>query len=492
MANKKITTKGFDELIADLNNSSNTAKVIQGKEVRLFDNFINKNKKIDASENILRNVFLKSLCLITEFRKLIFKELDINFRQKDNNHVFSEVSFLSVPEGSNKKGGKFKLDGLLIIERNNEIIDAIGFEFKSGKNKIEPEQIDNYLKLAKAVGISKFITISNEYSSNPKLLPYSVKTSKAVNVCHLSWNYILGMANILVNDNDTNIEDIDQKNLMQEVIYLFNSPAFEIDNFKVLKGLKDIRSKIIEEKITAKSKIEDYLELLDSWIQEEKDLAVQLSVMLGVRVSIKIPKEVNSMDSRREQLKKQLIDSKELKSEYIIPNAIDTIKTSYNILNNYISMYVTLKDKSSSLVNDRIIYLRESLKDCRKYSKDFSSFDDFIQYLFIEIKIKKAKESKKIYLKDIIDYESFIDSNKINGKWFMNIYKQDQYKDKEINEIKIGLTKPIENFKKSTIEKIFITQYEHLVFNFYSFIVEHLKKNTPKAPSKNEQTIIAD
>jgi hypothetical protein len=96
-------------------------------------------------------------------------------------------------------------------------------EVKTNRNDLDEKQISEYLNIAKEYGISKFLTISNQFVAFSIQSPTNIQPPKHVTLYHLSWTYILTIANILIADNETNIEDVDQLEVMKEIAVYFES-----------------------------------------------------------------------------------------------------------------------------------------------------------------------------------------------------------------------------------------------------------------------------
>ena len=150
-----------------------------------------------GDEMALTSVFLSSLRLIKEFRKMILSSAKISSGGKI--YVYTEIEFPDNPDS--------RVDGLLLIERGGIIKDAAIFEMKNGKNELDQTQINRYIHLAKSFNIPKLITISNQFVSDPTQFPIFIRAPKGITLFHFSWSYLLTLAHILLFDNDTNIED---------------------------------------------------------------------------------------------------------------------------------------------------------------------------------------------------------------------------------------------------------------------------------------------
>ena len=193
---------------------------IIGLSVSAFEELLRTNKELNirparlipfykpGDELALASIFLSSLRLVNEFRNQIFKAIGLSLSNQIL--IYTEAEFVLFD--------KKRIDGLILVVRGKKIIDAVLIEVKNKSVELNKEQIQNYVNIAKAYGIPKLLTISNQFVSFPTQTPVNVKTPKNVSTYHLSWSYLLTIAHILLMDNDTNIADQDQVEIMGEVV----------------------------------------------------------------------------------------------------------------------------------------------------------------------------------------------------------------------------------------------------------------------------------
>ncbi|MBT4722156.1 hypothetical protein HOB30_00160 [Candidatus Falkowbacteria bacterium] len=254
----------FQKMLEDRKNK------ITAQEARLIPTY--------KSEQNIASVFLASLPLIKEFQQNFLKQAGL---QKGKLYVFTEIQLpLDIDNGKQKRP-----DGLILKITGGKIIDAALLEVKHHGNDLKKEQIESYIEVAKQYEIPKIITISNQFVNKPTESPLHIKTPKAVSLFHFSWSYILTLAHLLLFKAD-NIKDSDQINIMNEVVKYFEDPNSGVTGFTKMKtgwknDIENIRRKIVNE-ITEN--------IITSWQQETKDMALILSRKCGRLVSTKITK----------------------------------------------------------------------------------------------------------------------------------------------------------------------------------------------------------
>jgi hypothetical protein len=149
---------------------------------------------------------------------------------KEHGAINGEVETFIEPEFK-VSTKKIRPDGLIQISRGKRIWRAI-FEFKTGKNQLEANQINQYLELAKQEKIDALITVSNQVldatSSHPTFGVDSrrLRTTKLV---HLSWLEIITECIIL--SEHTGVEDSERDWILKELIRFLQSDASGASEF---------------------------------------------------------------------------------------------------------------------------------------------------------------------------------------------------------------------------------------------------------------------
>jgi len=123
-------------------------------------------------------------------------------------------------------------DGLIRIKRGSKSWSAL-VEVKTGSNRLETEQLENYLDVARAEGFDALITISNEIPAIAGTHPTKVDKRKlrSVSLHHVSWSQVLSEA--VLQKEFRGVADPDQAWILGELIrYLEHqkSGALEFDD----------------------------------------------------------------------------------------------------------------------------------------------------------------------------------------------------------------------------------------------------------------------
>jgi hypothetical protein len=123
-------------------------------------------------------------------------------------------------------------DGLIRVTRGSRTWTAL-VEVKTGKSELEPQQLENYLDIAREQGYDALITISNEIPPVAGQHPTKVDKRKLrkVELHHWSWTYLLSTA--VMQKEHRGVSDPEQAWILGELIRYLEHPrsgAMELDD----------------------------------------------------------------------------------------------------------------------------------------------------------------------------------------------------------------------------------------------------------------------
>lgn len=424
----------FDELVA--------SKQIKISEARLIP-FSKPGDEIS-----LTSVFLSSLKLIKEFKKTLLN--DVKMIGGGKLHVYTEVCF------GNQKD---RPDGLILVEKAGIIVDAALLELKNGSNELVLEQVERYATIAKELNIPKVITVSNQFVSEPTQSPLNLKNTKTLSFYHFSWSYILTIGHILLTSKETKIEDEDQAEVMKEVLNYFESDKSCICGLNSMKpGWTEVVNKI-NCGTTIRFEDEHTKQAVQSWQQQEMDIALKLSKNLGLIVSSGEAKYKSDLGKRLEDDAKELINENVLRSSLRIKGAASRICMNAYMDKRVIEMQISLRVPTDKKVKGQMSWLEKQLQDCKK--KNEQSFAGIQDSLRIDIFFKNTTKPERV-------------------RWEEFWARYESIKDKEIREFGIILFKDFgKDFSSRTK---FVSNIEKMAIDFYKVLVEHLRNSEIVAP----------
>lgn len=439
-----LTLQDFDSL------------VVSGKELHLQPARLIPFYK-PGDEMALTSIFLSALRLILEFRRQIFQTIGLS--QSNEIKIYTEAEFVLFD--------KKRVDGLILVIRGKKIIDAVILEVKNKNNELNESQILDYLQIAKEYGIPKLLTISNQFVSFPTQSPLNIKTPKQVSTYHLSWSFILTIANILLTENDNNIADVDQIEIMREITDYFESPNSGVLGFSQMKpGWTELTQKA---NAGTSLKISDTFvdETVSSWLQEERDMALILSRELGLLVKSGNLKFKDNLSERIKYEKKELTSKSRLESVLQINGAASPLEIRACFDRKNIEMSSSLRPPHDKKVRGQISWINNQLKSSERKNPDL--FNSIKLDILIEIYLKFVKDPLRLQLAELDSAPDIIGAREI--KSFGILYIKD-------------LGRKFES-RKGVVDLI-----EKMLIDYYQGVMQHLKrweKPVPQITKKPEQ-----
>lgn len=406
----------------------------------------------------LSSIFLSSLRLVKEFRETILAS--VNLRRSRTMLYLTEFYFTDSSLKENR------LDGIVLSLTKGKIKDAAVFEFKAKKSQIESRQIERYLDLTSTyLKLSKFVTVSEEQTSDPTLLPYKLsKTPRRVSVYHLSWSYIKTQAHLLLQESgEDSIEDIDQVHIMSEVLDYLESDTLGLTNFdRMGKGWKDLVKGV---KSGLKPTNELITEAAGDWYQEQNDIALKLSKKLGLLVSTNLSRGSKAYEKQITSYSNQILKKHELSFHLRVKDVNSDITVSANLFSEVQTVSYTITPPLDKGNKAKCTWLIKQFEKSQKKAPDgFKHREEEIQ---IAIGLKYMSTDIIIPFKDIYTLADVVPN------------------DKEITEFSLLLSNQLGATFKSPVK--FVTELEDLVFDHYSLFVENFKTWVPPAPKMKEE-----
>ncbi len=276
-----------------------TQEEFETKRSRLFPNGNTDNEIATTS------IFLSSLSAVKEYREELLSEIGVKKIKNQNVclHTFCEL------ENVTKEN---RPDGLIVVTSGklNPIIEWACFvEAKVGSNLLDENQVDRYATFAREIGINNIITISNELVTNPTQSPIKLK-KRSFNLYHWSWAFLKVTALRLIKTDSVSEEDH---------IFILQELRRYIDGHKKLsnyvnmgKEWKDAVTKIHSHTPEQKIDLTTVTNVVDSYVQEEKDISLQLTDKSDFHI------ELIAKEDRKETVAKMLQSKKVITSEFML------------------------------------------------------------------------------------------------------------------------------------------------------------------------------
>lgn len=423
----------FEDLYACLGLESQ--EQLNKRKVRLFP----LGKAID--EVATTSIYLASLCAVKEYREELLTKLGVSKVANQN------VQLQAYVEVSDKDGNR--PDGLLVLTsgKRTPIIEWVAFvESKVGNNDLQDEQISRYVEFGKTVGVKNIITISNQLVSTPNDSPVKLKGRNSCKLYHWSWQYLKVTAQFL---NRTNaVKDEDHVYILEELYRYFNDHK-NITNFTNM-GKNWSEASIAIHDLSPEQKVKASLvdEVLTPYIQEEKDVALQLTAGTAHYV------QLLTKGDRFEELSFSLQKSKTLVSSYIVDN---DKSNSFDIEIDFIRQSVCC---STTVVVDK----GKAQAQTTALLKMFESESGYTDSIYIDAYYPRNKKMESQTLAYLFKQKEEGSSYSILNKSFGDEVKKFTIRTKDL----LG-----KDFKAT---KNFITQLELIAERFLTQVVVNIKR----------------
>ena len=307
---------------------------------------------------------LAGMSAIQPLSKTLLGEIGQFVGLRSKLECYSQVVFKNDPGK-----GKFRPDGLIELQNGKRIWRSI-VESKIGREVLNAEQIQAYIQLAKANGISSIITISNQFASLPTHHPVKIdRLPKGISIYHWSWAHVLTTAIIKLEADE--IGSGHQRYLLSEFTRYFEHPSTGIERFTQMNPeWKDVVTQVQQGAgLSRKTDQDKVMDTVASWHQETRDLCLHLTESLKQKVRPRLPaKYVTDPGLRLRNEIKHLKETSHLKFTLTVPDAADDINVIADIRGRTISVSMDLeapRDKKTgkARINWLLRQLRSSKPD---------------------------------------------------------------------------------------------------------------------------------
>lgn len=269
-------------------------------------------------------------------------------------------TFIEVPFTLN--GANFRPDGLIRVTRGQKSWIAL-VEVKTGRNDLEPDQISNYLDIAREQGFDAVITISHEVATTPGIHPVPVdkRKLKKVSLYHLSWSRIQTEA--LIEQFNHLVSDPDQAWILSEFVrYITNqkSGAWDFDDM----GPNWVAIRNASALGTVRAGDKETLNVVAKFDQLLAYCGMELSRSLGVNVQQRLTRKDRNDNVARLQAQALLLaKSGELTGGLIVPNAVAPIDIVVDLRASRVDCSATFDAPAEGRSSTRINWLLRQLSD---------------------------------------------------------------------------------------------------------------------------------
>lgn len=295
---------------------SSTSEFLESGEVARLIPVIADSRR----EQRVVSVFLATMSAVPGFAQVLLSSLGVRLGKRSVIDTFTEVVLKSQKDTSDRP------DGLIVVSSGQRVWRAL-VEAKIGTSRLDEDQVQRYLQLARENEIDAVITISNQFvvrpTHNPVKVPKGLK--KKVDIFHWSWKTVLTEALLLQTRGDIN--DPDQAFLLREFIRFLSHGSIGITGFDSMpKEWKDLVT-LVKSGGTISRSSREAESVVFAWHQETRDLALRMSQHLAVDVALKLARlHASDEDQHRKDSVAVFSSDRKLEAEYSIPNAASPLQ----------------------------------------------------------------------------------------------------------------------------------------------------------------------
>ncbi|MEO5709674.1 MAG: hypothetical protein ABIQ59_07620 [Nocardioidaceae bacterium] len=253
-------------------------------------------------------------------------------------------------------------DGLIRVSRGARSWTAL-VEVKTGPNRLEREQLENYLDIARDQGFDAVVTISNEIPAVAGQHPMDVDKRKVRKVAlhHLSWSQVLAEA--VMQKEFRGVADPDQAWILGELIrYLEHRKSGALEFEDMGEAWVGLRDAVAASTLRASDKgIAEVVARFDALL---RFASLQLGRQLGTEViPVLSRKELADPSLRAEALKVSLCQRGELTGSIRIADTIGQLVVTADLRASRVTCHVDLDAPREGRATTRVNWLVRQLKD---------------------------------------------------------------------------------------------------------------------------------
>ena len=355
-------------------------------------------------------------------------------------------------------GEEVRPDGLVEISRGGRTWTAL-FEVKTGRNELDPAQVEKYVDAARHHNFDAVITISNQILPATGEHPVDVPRRKLQKVAlhHISWVALLTEA-VIVHEH-RGVEDPDQAWILEELIaYLEHSKSGAMDSADMGPHWTSVRESARGGTLTAQSEGID--DVVDRWDEFSRYLCLHLGRKLGADVQQVLSRRDRGDPARRStRLVGELADKGALQCTLRIPSAVADIDVAADLRMRQVTASLDVAAPREGRARTRVNWL---VRQLRSVASSNLKIDTYFE-------ARSATTSQ--LLGELVEDpdEALLDDRRAMPRGF-----------------KVTLARPM-GMQRSGGARSFVGSVTTLLDEFERSVAQELKAWTPRAPRLPEQ-----
>lgn len=263
------------------------------------------------------SALLAVLSIVRDFSSALLTPAGAPSARKATVESFIEVAFKLVD------GTPIRPDGLIRVTYSKRVFNAL-VEVKTGRNRLQADQVNAYWEVAREFGFDAVITISNEIAVLGRHPTEGLKfrSKSKVQIHHLSWAQVLSTA-VMVKVH-RGVEDVEQAWILGELIRYLESDASGALSFSDM-GPHWVTVRDGARSATLLENAAEVKEVALLWDQLVQFAALRLGREIGADVHQTFPRAHSDSKIRSNYLIDSLCNSGRLDGTLKVPNAVGPI-----------------------------------------------------------------------------------------------------------------------------------------------------------------------
>lgn len=266
-------------------------------------------------------------------------------------------------EVSHPKGeGRVIPDAVLRVSRAGNVWTCL-VEVKTGSGKLQKEQLENYLDVARRHKYEVVLSISNDIPAAVGDLPVLVDKRKLAKVAlrHISWSEVIHEARMLLSHGG--IDDPLQAWVLNEFLRYLTHPRSGATEFVDMgRHWVPVRDAVASGTVRPGDAKADAV--ADKWTALSRNLALRFTADLGVTVKHHLPRRLaNDADARRQNVVEQLAAKGSLTAVLRIPDCAGDVTVEADLRTNKVHCSTSISAPETGTSLKRVQWLLKQLAD---------------------------------------------------------------------------------------------------------------------------------
>ena len=305
---------------------------------------------IEAQERKVTSALLAVMSAVDEFGRALLKPLGAPAGKIE--------TFIEVPFKLDAR--PLRPDGVITVSRGSKTWSAL-VETKTGRNPLEPSQIDAYLDLARQLEFNAVISISNQYVTSSSEYPIEIDRRKLRRVDLHHWSWVDVLTEAIVQEQHRGVSDRDQAYILRELIrYLKDQRSGAVSFGDMGPGWTAVRDGARQNHL--RKGAEEVSQVTARWDDLVRFLGLELTAVLGENVKQLLGKSERTPAARQAALRDSLVNSGRLYAALQVPNVAGPLQITADLRTRQVTVSTQVDAPKEGKSRGRVSWLLRQLQ----------------------------------------------------------------------------------------------------------------------------------